>query len=442
MKNLRVVALIFLVFSIGMLFGHTTANQAVGREPYSDLRIFTEVLSQISSQYVEPIESKKLLYGAIRGMIKELDPHSSFMTPDMFKDMQVETKGEFGGIGIQLGTRDGVLTVIAPIEDTPAWKQGILSGDQILRVDTKPTKDMTIQEAVDLMRGKPGTQVTISIMRDGFDKMKDITITRAVIHIKSVKQKQLGDGVGHLRITQFQENTTREVREALKTLGADAGTLKGLIIDLRSNPGGLLDEAVGVSSLFVEKGKAIVTIKGRNGDNSREYPSRGGDHFLDTPLIVLIDGGSASASEIVAGALRDWKRALILGTLSFGKGSVQTVSPLSDGSALRLTTALYFTPNGTSIQGKGIAPDILVERVKEEQLAKPTEGHMMKEKDLEGALVNPSGAPTPEPQATPAASPTPGAEVAIPDDDTQLKRAHMVMKSLLLFKGLSQAPTP
>ena len=328
-------------------------------ERYEDLKIFTEVLSYVEANYVEEVEPERVIHGAIRGMLRSLDPHSSFMPPEMFGEMQVETEGRFGGLGIEITIRDDVLTVVAPIEETPAFRAGIMAGDQIVLVEGESTKDMTLIEAVKRLRGPEGSEVTIGVMRPGFTEPRDFTIVRAVIKIKSVRWTQLPEDVGYIKVRSFQKTTVNEVKEAVRELESQG--MSALVLDLRNNPGGLLDQAISVSELFLEDGKLIVYTKGRLTNQDMKGFSKGGNIWSSQPLAILINGGSASASEIVAGALKDWDRATLIGTQSFGKGSVQTIIPLSDGSGLRLTTAKYYTPNNAEIHGEGITPDIVVE---------------------------------------------------------------------------------
>ena len=328
-------------------------------ERYEDLKIFTEVLSYVEANYVEEVEPERVIHGAIRGMLRSLDPHSSFMPPEMFGEMQVETEGRFGGLGIEITIRDDVLTVVAPIEETPAFRAGVMAGDQIVLVEGESTKDMTLIEAVKRLRGPEGSEVTIGIMRPGFTEPRDFTIVRAIIKIKSVRWTQLPEDVGYIKVRSFQKTTVNEVKEAVRELESQG--MSALVLDLRNNPGGLLDQAISVSELFLEDGKLIVYTKGRLTNQDMKGFSKGGNIWSSQPLAILINGGSASASEIVAGALKDWDRATLIGTQSFGKGSVQTIIPLSDGSGLRLTTAKYYTPNNAEIHGEGITPDIVVE---------------------------------------------------------------------------------
>ncbi len=349
---------------------------------YKSLKTFAESLSIVKKNYVEEVDEKDLVYGAIKGMLNSLDPHSSFMTPEVFKEMKIDTRGEFGGLGIQIGIKDRILTVIAPIEDTPAHKAGVKAGDRIIKIDGESTKDISLFDAVAKLRGKPGTSVTITIIRKGLEKPKDITIVRDIIKIKSVKSRIVDDEIGYVKLTQFQQKTASELEKALTDLYKKE--IYALILDLRNNPGGLLNSAVDVSSQFLPKGKLVVYIKGRSGDKT-EFNAKNGNHYFDLPMVVLVNEGSASASEIVAGAMQDWGQAVILGTQTFGKGSVQTVIPLGDGSALRLTTARYYTPKGRSIQTTGITPDIIVRL----EAKNGTATHpVIREKDLSKHLIN------------------------------------------------------
>ena len=349
-----IVVLVSICTGVVMANRHPFQN-----ERYENLKIFTEVLSYVEANYVEEVEPERVIHGAIRGMLRSLDPHSSFMPPEMFGEMQVETEGRFGGLGIEITIRDDVLTVVSPIEGTPAFRAGIEAGDQIVLVEGESTKDMTLIEAVKKLRGPEGTEVTIGILRPGFTEPKDFTIVRAVIKIKSVRWTKLPEDVGYIKLRSFQKTTVDEVKEALQDLESQG--ISALILDLRNNPGGLLDQAIAVSEVFLEDGRLVVYTKGRLSNQNMKGFSKGGDVWSNRPLAILINGGSASASEIVAGALQDWDRATLIGTQSFGKGSVQTIIPLSDGSGLRLTTAKYYTPNNAEIHGKGIAPDIVVE---------------------------------------------------------------------------------
>jgi carboxyl-terminal processing protease len=385
---LLITAIAALVVMVGVGVQHRCA--AEGGNDYESIELFTDVLKIVQKNYVENVDTKKLVYGAINGMLSSLDPHSSFLPPDMFKEMKIETKGSFGGLGIEITIKEGFLTVISPIEDTPAFRAGIKSGDQIIKIDDKLTKDMSIVDAVKRMRGQKGTKVSLTIMREGFEKPKEFVLLRDIIQVKSVKFKTLDQGYGYVRIAQFQEKTDDDLMKALETLKKEnSGTLKGLVLDMRNDPGGLLDQAVKVADHFVADG-LIVYTEGRDPDAKMRFVAHKGKKELSYPMVVLINGGSASASEIVAGALQDHNRAVILGTQSFGKGSVQTIIPLSEDSGLRLTTARYYTPKGRSIQAKGITPDIVVENL--EITAREKKDLLnIREKDLENHFETESG---------------------------------------------------
>ena len=355
--------MILLVFLLGVTIGLGRFHKvsALSNTTYEDLKVFTDVLGLLQKEYVEETKSKDLIYGAIKGMLETLDPHSAFMPPNMYKEMQEETKGRFEGLGIEITMKDGVLTVVSPIEDTPAFKAGIQAGDQILKIEGELTKNLTLMESVKRLRGPKGTKVTITIMREGFPKPRDFTLIRDVIPVRSVRYEVLEKHYGYIRVSQFQEKTDSEFEKAMKALEEEnKGGLKGLILDLRNNPGGLLDQAVKVADHFIESG-LIVSMEGRREEQKMKfYAHPQEDNLSRYPLVVLVNGGSASGAEIVAGAIQDHGRGIILGTQTFGKGSVQTIFPLKDGSGLRLTTARYYTPNGRSIQAKGIVPDIIV----------------------------------------------------------------------------------
>jgi len=384
-KSLLFTGVLFLLVVLVVGISREQRVQATG-ETYDQLNIFSEVLHLVQQNYVEDVDTKKMIYGAVKGMLDALDPHSTFMEPDTYKELQVDTRGKFGGIGIQIALRDKQLTIIAPIEDTPGDKAGLKSGDVIVKVDNQWTKDMSLMDAVKLMRGEPGTDVTLTIMRKGFKKPRNFAITRAIIKVKSVKHKVMEQEIGYIRLSQFQQGSSKEVENALKKLLKE-GQVNSIILDMRNNPGGLLDEAVEISGKFLPKGTLVVYTKGRTQDRS-DYKVTGDYDIPRVPMVVLVNGGSASASEIVSGALQDWGRAIVMGTQTFGKGSVQTVVPLSDGSGLRLTTAKHYTPRDKSIQNVGIAPDIVVEErlvVKNGDSA----AHRLKEADLKNHLDNP-----------------------------------------------------
>ncbi len=383
LSNTLIISLLIL----GMLFinGNGGEVKASTDDVYKDIELFTEVLRQVEENYVEPQDTKKLIDGAIKGMMQSLDPHSSYMTKEENDDLRIETQGSFMGVGMQITVRDNILTVIAPIEDTPAFKAGIKSGDKIIKIDEKTTLDMTSSEAVKLIRGTKGSSVKLTISRKGVDKPLVFNIVRDVIPLQSVRSYRLGYDIGYVRITNFQGNTTDELLGALDKLEKE-GPVKGIILDLRDNPGGLLTQAVGVSDVFLESG-IIVSTKGRIKDQDMVESATKSDSDRTYPMVVVVNGGSASASEIVAGALKDNKRALILGTRTFGKGSVQTILPLSDGSGLRLTTARYYTPSGRSIQVSGIEPDIEMEYAPYEE-KNEEEMPLMREADLKNHMTN------------------------------------------------------
>jgi carboxyl-terminal processing protease len=343
-----------------MLLGSTAS--AAASDTYRELNLFGDVFERVRADYVEKPDDSKLVESAINGMLAGLDPHSSYMDPKSFRDMQVQTRGEFGGLGIEVTMEDGLVKVVAPIDDTPAAKAGVMANDVITKLDDEAVQGLTLNQAVDKMRGPVNTKIKLTIMRKGSDKPIEVTIMRDIIRVKSVRSHSEGEDVGYIRITQFNEQTTDGLKDAINSLNTQLGAdkIKGYIVDLRNNPGGLLDQAISVSDTFLDKGE-IVSTRGRNPEETQRFNARPGDMTKGKPVIVLINGGSASASEIVAGALQDHKRATLIGTRSFGKGSVQTIIPLGAGNgALRLTTARYFTPSGRSIQAKGITPDIEV----------------------------------------------------------------------------------
>ncbi len=345
-----------------MLVG--SSAKAAASDTYRQLNLFGDVFERVRADYVEKPDDSKLVESAINGMLAGLDPHSSYMDPKSFKDMQVQTRGEFGGLGIEVTMEDGLVKVVAPIDETPAAKAGVMANDIITRLDDEQVQGLTLNQAVDKMRGPVNTKIKLTIVRKGSDKPIDVTIMRDVIRVKSVRSHNEGEDVGYIRITQFNEQTTDGLKKSISDLSNQLGAdkIKGYVVDLRNNPGGLLDQAISVSDTFLDKGE-IVSTRGRNPEETQRFNARPGDLTKGKPLIVLINGGSASASEIVAGALQDHKRATLVGTRSFGKGSVQTIIPLGAGNgALRLTTARYFTPSGRSIQAKGITPDIEVQQ--------------------------------------------------------------------------------
>ena len=404
-------------FALTLNFSAQADKDAPIPLPVKELRAFTDVFARIKSDYVEPVDDKKLITGAINGMLSSLDPHSAYLNEEDFKDLQVGTQGEFGGLGIEVGMEDGFVKVVSPIEDTPAYRAGLKSGDLIIKLDETPVKGMTLSDAVKRMRGKPGTQIGLTVLRKGDQKPFTVTITRAVIKIKSVKFKLMEPGYGYVRITQFQEHTGELLVEALQKLYKDnKEPLKGMILDLRNDPGGLLNGAVAVSTAFLKPDSLVVYTDGRTDDAkmrltaSREnylrpmqadYLKGLPESVKSVPMVVLVNGGSASASEIVAGALQDHKRAVIMGTQTFGKGSVQTILPLGSDTAIKLTTARYFTPSGRSIQAKGIEPDIRVE----DPNNPVDEDLSIREADLAKHLENPQESEPAPAKSAPAKAP-------------------------------------
>lgn len=366
-RHLRIftVTVFLTVFGLGaFLLGAVSSDSmnAYAKDRYQDLQIFTKVLNLVQQYYVEEVDTQKLIYGGIKGMLQELDPHTNFLPPDVYKEFESETSGEFGGIGIEITVQNDILTVISPIEDTPAWNAGIKAGDKIVEINGESTKGFSLAEAAQRMRGKMGSKVRLGIYRDGFEKPREFVVTRGTVKVKSVKYTDLDEGYGYIRLTSFIENSATEMEKALKTIQKEHKDIKGVIIDLRRNPGGLLDQAIKISDLFLENG-VIVSTMGRNKREKEVVYAKKQGTYSNFPVIVLINEYSASASEILSGALQDNKRALIMGQQSFGKGSVQSVVKLGDGSGLKLTVARYYTPSGRSIQAEGIKPDVFIDDV-------------------------------------------------------------------------------
>ena len=387
--NINSVKAVIIALLLTGQFVH--AEQVPGPEtgelPVDQIRTFAEVFAKIKNDYVEDVEDGILLEHAIKGMLEGLDPHSSYLDEDAYLDLQEGTSGEFGGLGIEVSMEDGFIKVISPIDDTPAQKAGMQSGDLVIRLDETPVKGLSLNDAVSRMRGEPGTDITLTIIREGEEKPLKITITRDVIKVKSVRTQTLEPGFGYLRISHFQSRTAEDARAGVQQLKQDNnGNLNGLILDLRNNPGGILSAAVGISDLFLDKG-LIVYTEGRIDDSRLKFNAKPADILDNAPIVVLVNAGSASASEIVAGALQDHKRGVIMGQKTFGKGSVQTVLPISNAAALKLTTARYFTPSGRSIQVSGIEPDVVIARVKVESL-EDEDTHIITEENLNRHLDN------------------------------------------------------
>ncbi len=363
--------------------------------PLKDLQAFVEILNRVKSDYVEPVSDEKLIENAVRGMLVGLDPHSSFMDKEEFKDLNTVTSGKFGGLGIEVQMKDGLVFVVSPIDDTPAFKAGIQSGDYIVKINGDPVRGLSLKEAVDKMRGDPGSKVLLTVLRQNADKPLEFDLKRDTINVASARSRILDTGYGYLRLSQFTATTGKTMMDELKKLKKD-GELRGLVLDLRNNPGGVLNAAVDVSDAFMEKG-AVVSIKGRDAASSRTFSATPGDELAGRPIVVLVNGGSASAAEIVAGALQDSRRAVIIGSKTFGKGSVQTILPLANDTAIKITTARYYTPSGRSIQAEGIEPDITLSQVKVTKAeADPFESVREKENDLKGRLENGNAKPKDE----------------------------------------------
>ncbi len=433
------VAVLSTTLFIGAVYKSADALEDVSDEAYSSLRLFTTVLSIVESKYVESVDMKTLVYGAINGMLQGLDPHSAFLDPDFFKQLTTDTSGAFGGLGIEISIKDGYIAIFAPIDDTPAAKAGLKAGDLIVKIEDKSTRGMSLMEAVKLMRGKPGTQITISVWRKGLKEPKSVEITRAVIKVVSVKHRILEPGYGYVKLTGFNANTSKMLNKALNELeGMDEG-MKGLVLDLRNNPGGLLDEAQNVANMFLDSGLIVYTQGRINTQDMRLTATKAKTH-PNIPMVVLINGGSASASEIVAGALQDHQRALIVGEQSFGKGSVQSIMRLDDGSGIKLTTSKYFTPKGRDIQARGITPDFYVP---EDAWAGVDKAHKdffkeRREADLERRLPNINDNEYPEEKEENEKIVIPGEKTDEKDEDRdiQLEYALSLLKSWGVFKAV------
>jgi len=406
------------------------------RLPIEELRVFAEAFDRISRAYVEEVDDKALLEKAIKGLLSELDPHSAFLDADSFNDLQETTTGNYGGLGIEIGRQDGVIKVVTPMDDTPASRAGILPGDLIIELDGQTVRSLGVNQAVDVMRGEPGSEVTLTVLREGESQPIEVTLVREVINVSSVRSRLLEPGFGYLRIAQFQADTGAEAGDAIAKMN-DLTPLKGLVLDLRNNPGGVLQAAVAVSDLFLNQG-TIVYTEGRLDPANMVYEATGRTLMPDLPLVVLINEGSASASEIVAGALQDHRRALLLGTATFGKGSVQTVLPLTNEKAIKLTTALYFTPNGRSIQAEGIQPDLRVERSTVTRVR--SNPFAVQEKDLPGHLSAPEGTQSNE-QSKPDLSAKAQDNLASWNEDFQLTEALNLLKGLNILSTASAMPS-
>jgi len=425
-KSLLLLMIGFLV-GIGTLSSPVFAKKNVGKEeglPLEHLRNFSDIFARIKSDYVEEVEDKDLLQNAIRGMLSGLDPHSTYLDPDEYRELKIGTSGQFGGLGIQVGLENEFIKVISPIDDTPAFHAGIKAGDIIIRLNDKAVKGMSLNEAVNIMRGKPGTKITLTIVRDEQKEPLQIVIERAVIKVKSVKSRLLEKDYGYVRVSTFQSRTAHHLLESINNLKKEnKNKLKGLVLDLRNNPGGVLNAAADVSDLFLEEG-LIVYTKGRIKNSYFEFKAKSGDALNTSPIVVLINEGSASASEIVAGALQDHKRAVLMGSKSFGKGSVQTIQELRNGGAVKFTTARYFTPLGRSIQAEGIEPDITLTNMKLTAVKK-NGVKRLKESDLSGHISNPNG------------TKSKGNEKTSDAKKSEMKNDYQIKEALNLLKGLN-----
>ncbi|MCJ7774574.1 MAG: S41 family peptidase, partial [Desulfobacterales bacterium] len=432
--SIRVSLLVILCVAVFILLALYSNNKvsALDKATYKDIKTFNEVFDIVKKNYVEEVDSSTLIQGAINGMIRSLDPHSAFMTPDLYKELEVETQGQFGGIGIEITILKDILTVVSPIEGTPAFSAGVKSGDQIIKIDGKTTKDITIMEAVKKLRGPKDTKVIITIMRENMSTPKDITLKRAVIQIKSVRYKILEDNIAYIRIASFHERTAEDLRKALRETSEKLRPMKGLILDLRNDPGGLLTQAIETSDMFLTSG-VIVSTRGRTKNMETKAIARNNNNEINCPMVVLVNEGTASAAEIVAGALQDNGRALIVGTQTFGKASVQTIIPLEDGSALKLTTARYYTPKGRSIQAEGIKPDIVVKYINPSEETGNTilsREDRLREKDLKGH-IKPAKEDGTKLDETKAKAINDSPELAL---DNQLKTAVDILKSWDIMK--------
>jgi carboxyl-terminal processing protease len=432
----KIVALAVIVIAISAVLAVSKIaisgadiDKKKSTELFKEVELFSDTLAIIQTDYVDETKPKDLIYGALKGMLSALDPHSQFMDPETYNELKVDTEGKFGGLGIEITIKDSLLTVVTPIEDTPAWKAGLKASDRIVKIDNELTRDMTITDAVKKLRGKVGEAVNITVLRESEKKLLDFKIVRAVIKIEDIKTaKILEDGIGYIRLVEFRENTADDLDKALEKL-KKAG-LSALILDLRNNPGGLLDAAVEVSDKFIARDKIVVSTKGRIANQNMEFKSHAANPIVDLPMVVLINEGSASGSEIVAACLQDYQRAIIVGTKSFGKGSVQTILPLSDGSALRLTTSRYYTPLNHQIHGKGVIPDIVVEESAGDLIVKELGDEKAKEifEELE--------------KKEKLSEEKKGEEKKDWDyqSDNQLMRAVDVLKAIKIYKGIKTKP--
>ncbi len=428
------IGIFLLVLSVSLVSGlkYGAAKEKPSDDFYQQIELFTDTMTVIRSDYVEEPKTKDLIYGALKGMLASLDPHSQFMDPDTYNEIKVETEGSFGGLGIEITIKDGLLTIISPLDGTPAQKAGLKPGDKIVKIDGELTRDITLVDAVKKLRGKPGTKVALTILREDVGKLMEVELTRDIVRIESVKDGlMLEDHIVYIRISEFQENTGRDLEQALKKL--ESQKIEGLVLDLRNNPGGLLDVSAEVAEEFIPVGSMVVYTKGRIKSQDLEFKAKAASPRLDFPMVVLINDGSASASEIVAGALQDHGRAILMGVKSFGKGSVQTVIPLKDGSALRLTTSKYYTPKGRSIHGEGIMPDIVVEQEAAPEQKKPEEEELKNQKSEE--IFKKVEKPEPEKENKLDSA---DAKLKELKQDNQVARALDLLKGIRAYKNLGK----
>jgi len=441
-KQLKTTLVLVFGIMVGIgasITGSVLANkpEEINGLPLDQLRNFSDIFARIKSDYVEPVDDKTLLENAIRGMLSGLDPHSTYLSPDEYQELRIGTTGQFGGLGIQVGMEDGFVKVISPIDDTPAFRAGLEAGDLIIRLDEQPVKGMTLNDAVKLMRGAPGSDIKLTVVREGKDKPMTFVVTRDIINVQSVKSRMLDPGYGYVRITNFQSKTGRDMVAAIKKLKKEnKADLKGLVLDLRNNPGGVLNAAADVSDAFIESGKLVYT-EGRIENSHFEFDAKPGDVMNKAPIVVLINGGSASASEIVAGALQDHHRAILMGSKSFGKGSVQTIQELRNGGAVKITTARYFTPSGRSIQGDGITPDITLDKLKVTKADDEDSIDRLKEADLSHHLSNPTKTDAEIEKSAKTTEDKSKGDKMLATDDYQLHEALMLLKGLSIMGNKS-----
>lgn len=440
-KLLLIVVALIIMFSVTTVSISQIIDRKTKDDLYSQIELFSYALTTVQTDYVDKLESKDIIYGALKGMLGALDPHSQFLDPEEYKDLKTETIGKFGGLGIEISIRDNLLTIITPIEDTPAWKAGIQAGDRIVKIEDELTRDITLDQAVKKLRGEPGTDVTITVLRESTYEILEFTVTREIIKIQDVKYTQiLEDHIGYLRLVEFREDSAKEFRKALNELKKQ--NADSLILDLRNNPGGLLNVAIEITEDFLKEGQLVVSTKGRRAALNTETFSTNTDHVVEWPMVVLINEGSASGSEILAGALKDHKRAIILGTKSFGKGSVQSVIPMPDGSGLRLTTSKYFTPSGVSIHGIGIEPDIEVKKIYKKKIdeSEKEETRAEKEEKIEKIFdkVEIHGSENPDEATLSKKEKEIHTKIL---EDNQVQAAISVLKGIKVYKSFNEETT-